>query len=235
MTPLRIASKALAHFHKPDACARCLWLKLKVGQKLPYQSFPGIFNSIDAYTKRVVAFAVAQQFLHQPWLMALPPLAGPVAVPHHSKYQVQHQASGILLTGAPDAIFQCRDKAHILLDYKTAVYSAKQAALLPFYTAQLHAYKYIGERTGFAPIERLYLVYAQPLTEQLHAHDRGNHTHGGFKLGFQLHTHEILYQPGLIDGLLAMARGLFERATAPTGRPGCEDCTALEGIRACLN
>jgi len=204
-----------------------------VHQKVPYQVFPGVFSSIDAYTKRVVAHAVQEHFLHQPWLMALPPIVANVPVPHHSHYQVEDAASGILLTGSPDVIFRCRDASHIIVDYKTAVYSAKQAALLPLYAAQLHAYKYIGERRGLAPIERLYLLYAQPLTDQLHAQDRTNHTQGGFKLGFQFHTHEILVQPGLIAGLLATARGLFDRATAPAGRPGCDDCTRLDALRAC--
>lgn len=230
MTPFRIAAKQLAAFALPDACPRCLWLKMRVQHKLPWQTFPGIFGSLDAYTKRVVEYAVNENFLHQAWLMALPPVVACLRPPHHSQFQVHDAATGILLTGQADAIWRCRDTSHIIVDYKTAMFSPKQQAILPLYAAQLHAYKHIAERTGLAPVSRLYLLYAQPLTEQLHAHNRQNHRNNGFALGFQFHTHEIALQPGLIDGLLAQARALYDRASAPAGRPGCDDCTRLQEV-----
>jgi len=54
MTQLRISAKNLGAMLLPEFCPRCFWFKLKTGNKLPFQIFPGIFSSIDAYTKRVV-------------------------------------------------------------------------------------------------------------------------------------------------------------------------------------
>ncbi len=51
---IRISAKNLAEVAMPDFCPRCFWVKRKVPKQLPYQIFPGIFSSIDAYSKRVV-------------------------------------------------------------------------------------------------------------------------------------------------------------------------------------
>jgi len=51
---LRISDKNLGALALPDFCPRCFWIKMKTGNKLPFQIFPGIFSSIDAYTKHVV-------------------------------------------------------------------------------------------------------------------------------------------------------------------------------------
>ena len=51
MEPLRISAKNLGELAKPDFCPRCFWLRTHA-KRLPYQIFPGIFSSIDAYTKR---------------------------------------------------------------------------------------------------------------------------------------------------------------------------------------
>jgi len=48
-----ISAKTLGELALPDFCPRCFWLKLHA-KHIPYQIFPGIFSSIDAYTTRVV-------------------------------------------------------------------------------------------------------------------------------------------------------------------------------------
>ena len=53
MTKLRISAKNLGVLSLPNFCPRCFWLKTHAKQ-LPFQIFPGIFSSINAYTKRVV-------------------------------------------------------------------------------------------------------------------------------------------------------------------------------------
>jgi len=53
MPQFRISAKTLGELALPDFCPRCFWLKLHA-KHLPLQIFPGIFSSIDAYTKRVV-------------------------------------------------------------------------------------------------------------------------------------------------------------------------------------
>src|SRR5687768_7454692 len=51
---VRISAKSLGAVAMPTFCQRCFWVRLKSGNKLPYQTFPGIFSAIDGYTKDVV-------------------------------------------------------------------------------------------------------------------------------------------------------------------------------------
>ena len=51
MDTIKISAKNLGYTALADFCPRCYWLRIKSNWKLPYQSFPGIFSSIDAYTK----------------------------------------------------------------------------------------------------------------------------------------------------------------------------------------
>ena len=53
MDQFKISAKALGALAMPDSCDRCTWIKLKV-KNLPFQIFPGIFSTIDAYTKKIV-------------------------------------------------------------------------------------------------------------------------------------------------------------------------------------
>ena len=49
---LTISATALGELAHTGFCHRCFWVKRHC--KLPYQSFPGIFSSIDSSIKRVV-------------------------------------------------------------------------------------------------------------------------------------------------------------------------------------
>ena len=50
---IRISAKNLGQLVLDDFCPRCFWLKLKLGFKLPFQIFPGIFSTIDSYSKKI--------------------------------------------------------------------------------------------------------------------------------------------------------------------------------------
>jgi hypothetical protein len=53
-TQIRISAKNLGELAMPSFCPRCFWLKLRLNNRLPFQIFPGIFSSIDSYTKTIV-------------------------------------------------------------------------------------------------------------------------------------------------------------------------------------
>ena len=50
---IRISAKNLGYLQMPGCCKRCFYIKLKLNQKLPWQIFPGIFSSIDSYSKNI--------------------------------------------------------------------------------------------------------------------------------------------------------------------------------------
>ncbi len=51
---IKISAKNLGYTALADFCPRCYWLRIRLSHKLPYSTFPGIFSSIDAYTKSCV-------------------------------------------------------------------------------------------------------------------------------------------------------------------------------------
>jgi len=49
---LQISGKDLGALAMKGFCPRCFWIQRRT--KLPWQIFPGIFSSIDSYSKKVV-------------------------------------------------------------------------------------------------------------------------------------------------------------------------------------
>jgi hypothetical protein len=72
MSPkLTISAKTLASLAMPDLCPRCFWIQMHLEGGLPFQIFPWIFSSIDAYGKRLVHSWFDRHGMPPPWLAAL--------------------------------------------------------------------------------------------------------------------------------------------------------------------
>ena len=50
----RISGKNLGALALPSFCPRCFWIKRHASDGVPYQVFPGIFSSIDAFSEVLV-------------------------------------------------------------------------------------------------------------------------------------------------------------------------------------
>jgi hypothetical protein len=68
MEQIRISAKSLGELALTDFCPRCFWIKLQLQNKLPFQIFPGIFSSIDSYSKRVIHSWFDKKGEAPPWL-----------------------------------------------------------------------------------------------------------------------------------------------------------------------
>ena len=79
---IRISAKNLGALAMPDFCPRCFWLKLRMENKLPFQIFPGIFSSIDSYTKNIVHSWFDTHGCCPVWLSELGEIKGYVNPPH---------------------------------------------------------------------------------------------------------------------------------------------------------
>lgn len=227
---LRISGKHLGEFALPEFCPRCAWLKLKTHNRLPYQIFPGIFSSIDAYTKRVVHGWIDRSGGLPGWMAALGPITGYIDPPHHSQFQVEMPEYGVLLTGAPDGILTLADGTLAIIDYKTARYTANQDTLLPMYEVQLNSYALIAEHLGFGEVTRLALIYAEPMTDAVTAAQPEIHSADGFSMSFAVSIHPVELNTDRIFPLLGRARELFDLPVPPPGRPGCQDCARLDAL-----
>jgi hypothetical protein len=229
MEQIRISAKDLGALAMPGFCPRCFWIT-RHAAKLPFQIFPGIFSSIDSYSKKITNryYEGHRELVH--WFAEQGLIGEPVKVPHHSKYNVLDEETGVLLTGMPDEILHLADGSYAILDYKTARFTAAQDAMHPVYDVQLNAYAYIGERLEFNPVSRMMLVYYEPVTDiTVHDVDLLVHDHG-FQLGFAGKMLEVARNTARIPGLLRRVRELVDLPRPPAGREDCADCRALNEL-----
>ena len=226
----RISAKALGEVALSSFCPRCFWLKTHV--KLPYQIFPGIFSSIDSYTKRAVHSWFDMHGSAPAWMTGLGEVAAYAPAPHHSKFNILDAETNTLLTGGPDEILVLRDGSHVIVDYKTAKYTGAQDSLFPLYETQLNAYALISEQCGPQPVSALALVYMEPVTDQAAAQADANHRSDGFAMGFAANVHPVNLNPGMIYPLLRKAREVYGASTPPARRTGCSDCNLLDELIA---
>jgi hypothetical protein len=225
---IRISAKNLGALALPAHCPRCAWLTLRLRHKAPFQIFPGIFSSIDSYTKRVVHSRFDEHGGRPRWLTELGDIVGYGEPPHWSHFNLHDRAHNVLLTGMPDALLIRADGSFVIGDYKTAKYTGTQDELLPMYEVQLNAYALIAERRGFHPVSGLALIYMEPMTDPADA--RGRYRDYGFEMGFSAHVLSVQLAPDLINPLLARVREIHDMPTSPPGRPGCKDCQLVDRL-----
>ena len=234
MPPLVISAKNLAVFAVAGACPRCLWVGLHAKQ-LPYQVFPGIFSSIDAYNKRVVHGYFDREGRLPDWLSGLGEVDTYVDPPSYQRFSVYDEATDITLRGAADGIFRMRDGSHTIVDYKTAKYTPGQETLLPIYISQLNGYAYIGNRLELRPVSQLALVYMEPVTDAATAASPEVVSDAGFTMGLSATVVPVKLDPeGTIPGLLARARAAHDAGEPPNATSGCKECSAVEGLLGLL-
>jgi len=231
MTALRISAKNLGYLALPDFCPRCFWLKMKAANGLPFQIFPGIFSSIDSYTKKITNCHFEKSASLPGWFSGFNGLLRPVAVPHHSEFYVIDPATGIRLTGVPDEIFQRLDRSFFIADYKTAKFTENQDSLMPIYRVQLNTYAYLGNRCGFKPVTGIGLVYYEPQTDLTMGLVDSVVNQNGFMMPFRGKLLELELKPeAMIPPLLREVRRLCDCQKAPIRRDGCEDCERMDDL-----
>jgi hypothetical protein len=224
--PDRISAKTLGGLAMPDFCPRCFWIQMNV-KGLPYRIFPGIFSSIDAYSKSVVHGWFDRHGGPPAWLASLGDICGYEPPPHYSKFKTLDADTNILLTGAPDGVLIRGDGSRVIIDYKTAKFTSHQDELFPMYEAQLNAYAHIGERTWKEPVAALALVYTEPVTDKAAANDDSNVSPKGFQMPFSANILLVERKPKLVPKLLRRAREILDLQTPPESLQGCEDCSLL--------
>ncbi len=235
---VQISAKKAGGIDHPRFCERCFYRQERLkgfGSDLPGQFFPGIFSSIDVFTKRVVHDHFDRLGGAPRWLLQGPCAGakGYVNPPHHSKFRVLDAAEepAVLLTGEADGIFERSDGTYAIVDYKTARYSAGQDELLPVYRAQLNVYAHIAER-HFGPdfrVSKLALIYMEPPEPKAPVPD-GAVTAAGFDMGFRPTVVEVRRDPGAVPRLIAEVRHLHRLSSEPLGAPGCKDCASVERL-----
>lgn len=227
----QISGKDLGALYRKDFCPRCFWLSRH--HKLPWQRFPGIFSSIDSYTKRLIDDHFQTTGAPPPWIAGLKDIVGlhPVAGAH--AFFMIDPSTQIKLTGTPDVVFKLRDDSLMIADYKTARLTKNQDELGPVYEVQLNAYRLIAKACGWPEVSRLALIYTEPPDKDDPLRPEF-HTPEGFRMNFKSKFKEIPIQPKLTPALLQKADQIFQLSNPPNAAVACGDCTKMETMLTAL-
>jgi hypothetical protein len=226
MENLRISAKNLGQVALEDFCPRCYWIKLKTNFKLPYQSFPGIFSSIDAYTKHCIHHVIDGNN-HPQWLCDIGNVIAYEPVHHWSKNKYFDPKSNITLHGAPDDIWKLADGTKVIPDFKTAKHTDTQDKLFLLYEVQANVYNVLMTQDTKVDA-RLCLIYMEPVTEASAACD--NIIDQGFRMCFNAVVVPVVTDKKIVRNALTITRDIFEMACPPDSRVGCKDCEATEKV-----
>ena len=152
-----ISATLFSKFFSTDACDRCLWLRHHA--KLPYQSFPGCFSTLDRAGKSLLSIWV-DCGKTPPWLEKYGTIKALIKPPHWSKFSFER--GGLKVRGEADAIALLESGKLLIPDLKTAVFSDAQESILPVYAGQLNCYALAAEAQGVGEVGQLVIVYCQP-------------------------------------------------------------------------
>ena len=84
------------------------------------QIFPGIFSTIDSYSKKIT-WQYFEKYKKVPsWFSPYGEFKGLLPIPGWSKFPIVDSETGIMLTGVPDDIVIMSDDRYFIIDYKTA-------------------------------------------------------------------------------------------------------------------
>lgn len=232
MDQFKISAKNLGQVALNEFCPRCFWIKLKVSNKLPWQIFPGIFNSIAAYTEKAVHSMIESHNPLPSWLRKMGDIKGYRKVPGWREFNTLIEEYNITLTGVPDDLILVGAGQFIIPDYKTSKFTQTQDKLFPMYEIQLNSYAVIAVDCKIEPVVGLYLVYMEPITDEEAAMQ--SRTKVGFSMGFKAYPRKVTINPQVVYKALETTRMIYDLVEEPEGREGCNDCQSLHEISSLL-
>ena len=226
MEPIKISAKNLGQVALADFCPRCYWIRLKMSHKLPWQSFPGIFSSIDSFTKHCIHYMIDNGPTPD-WMMEIGNVAKYRPVPHWSKNTYFDPKSQITLHGAPDDLLILTDNTLAIPDYKTQRWTDNQDKLYPLYAVQSNVYNVLMTQDTKVDA-KLFLVYMEPDTAAASACN--NIIKTGFSMCFNAKVVPVETDKKIVRNALTITRDIAEMPHAPSGRDGCKECEQLDKI-----
>jgi len=234
--PVTISVKNLASFALPDACPRCQWINAQMLFKLPFQHFPGIFSSIDSYSKKITQLHHTADHKSPPWFEKFGIAGVPQDVPHYSKFSMLDKDTGIVVRGSPDEMLLGPDGLFIP-DYKTSRLTNEGDKLMPLYVAQLNTYADIALSQNMGPIAGLGLIYYEPVTDLV---GDGSYDAAatlvkvadarGFSMYFEAKFVKVERDTKLTAQLLKKFKAMRDLLAPPARSPDCKDCPLLDTL-----
>ena len=227
---IQISAKNIGALALDSFCPKCFWVRMMIGDRLPFQIFPGIFSSIDSYSKNVTRSYFLQHGRVPTWFDGFGELGAPIAVPGWPTFQVVDPETNIRLTGVPDEILRHATRGIWIIDYKTGRCTNTQDALTPMYKIQLNCYGMIAQNIGIGPVYGLGLLYYEPVTD-IASNERDILIKpDSFLLQFAPKLKPVKFEPNIIPPLLRQVRKICDCPDSPPPRLDCRDCYLLETL-----
>ncbi len=213
-------------------CPRCFYIKYKC-KKLPYQIFPGIFSSIDSFTKNVVIEYSKKYKKFPNWLQEN---VDHRILSNNVKSKMMkwvEPKTGILLTGVPDEVLELEDQTYSIVDHKTARLTDSQLKHIGRYYTQLNVYSLLFEQLNNVKVSKLSLNYMEPdnKIDSIKVDTSIiNHDPKGIYLRFDSKYHEVPKDyDKYIYSLLFKAKEILS-GSVPQASEKCKNCSALDNI-----
>ena len=227
---MRISAKNLGLLALPDCCPRCFWMRARLGWKAPWAIMPGIFSSIDGFSKRAILASYEKTGHFPPWIAGRWADVRPLKSPHHATFRITDPETGITFTGVPDLMLGLSGRRLAILDLKTARFSDHQDSLLPMYQTQLNGYALIAESLGMGIVEALGLIYGEPPPNDQNRGLDALVNDCGFSMPFKATAMPIELNRTMIQPLLRKAKTLLEMKNPPDGQEGCKECGLVDEL-----
>jgi len=200
------------------------------GDRLPFQIFPGIFSSIDSYSKKVTLSHFLRYGRVPTWFDGFGELGAPIPVPGWSKFQIIDPETNIRLTGVPDEILRDDERGIWIAEYKTARFTDTQDSLSAMYKVQLNCYGVIAQQIGLGSVYGLGLLYYEPSTDIANRECDLLIKRDRFFLKFSPKLQPVDFEPSILPLLLRQVREICDRSDSPPPRPDCRNCFLLETL-----
>ena len=235
MDQIQLSATKLAKLAHADFCAFCFWVYLMIHQRPPFDQFPGIFSSIDRFTKGGVH---AHFDKHNKPPKCFQSFTHAVSYLEVGRLKYLEKKHGILLTGEPDDVFELEDGSLELYDYKTARFPKalendddESGQLLSGYRVQLNVYDHLLSKNGYGACDKAALVYFDPMTHLSEDEHLKQWDDNGMSLRFEAKILPIeLNAAELLPPLIEKVREIYESAKPPKGRDGCKNCERIKAL-----
>ncbi len=218
---LTISATKLAKLALDDVCERCWWLEQQI--KLPYQSFPGVFSTLDKASKLCLEHWVMTRGLTPPWMSQFSTFKTLIKPPHFTKFGFTH--GGLHVRGVADAIVLLEDDTLLIPDFKTAIFTEAQERMVPVYAAQLNCYAMAAENQAIGDVSQIAIVYCQP---QAAGEEMDIDRVSGFGVHFQALAMPVHRNDERIKQMCDRAAGILSQDKPPTPYLQCEECPRVE-------
>ena len=225
-----ISPKVVGELALKDFCPRCFWLKARLGFKTPWSIFPGIFMTLDGYSKKCTTIHIGEGKGIPAWLKPYGEAIAQIPEMHWSKFAAIDPSTGVLVRGVFDEMFRLKDGTIAIWDYKTSKYKGADDSLLPMYITQLSGYRFIAKALGIGETSKTGLCYYEPTAEPTLA----DLTDNGFRMTFTAHVHPIETSIDDFLKLVAKAKAIAELPVAPQGVAKCKNCAIVDELREVL-